>query len=158
MASSSIGIESSKRKQKMKEYQTHQQIAENGIDDSMPILDEAIDKLPHADRDLILLRFFERKSYREVAGVLGKSEAASRKQAERALEKLGAILRRKGIVASGAALTAALAAQLGKTAPAGTTTAASKAVLASITTGATPGILTSTVSIMALTNSKWNSL
>jgi RNA polymerase sigma factor (sigma-70 family) len=78
-------------------------------EETLPLLDEAIDKLPKPDRELILLRFFERKSFREIGGQLGKTEAAAQKQGERALTKLSDSLRQQGVVASTAVLGAGLA-------------------------------------------------
>ena len=68
------------------------------------VLDEAIDKLPANDRRVILLRFFDGLSIREIASVIGKSEAASQKQQHRALQKLSSALTRKGVRVSLTAL------------------------------------------------------
>ena len=42
--------------------------------------DEAIDELPEGDRRLILLHYFEGRSFREISVSVGKSEAASQNE------------------------------------------------------------------------------
>lgn len=74
-------------------------------------LDEAMSLLESGSRDLLIMRFYERKSLREIAGVLGKSEEASRKLISRSLERLSERLRRKGLLTSVSGLGTLLAAQ-----------------------------------------------
>ncbi len=62
-------------------------------------LDDALLALPAADRDALVLRYFEGHDYRSVGRVLGLGEDAARKRVQRAVEKLGNTLRRKGIAA-----------------------------------------------------------
>lgn len=74
-------------------------------------LDEAISQLPEKARHPVMLRYFERKSIREIAWATGKSEDASRKELQRSLQQLGEFLRKKGIVTTSTALSAMLAGQ-----------------------------------------------
>lgn len=74
-----------------------------------PELDPAINELPEEDRAAIILRFFEQREYSEVGQRLGASEEAVRKRVSRAVEKLHAILTRRGLTISAAGLGAALA-------------------------------------------------
>ncbi len=80
--------------------------------EALPFLDQAMAELSAADRDLLLLRFHERKSFQLIGDTLGKSADASQKQSERALEKLGNLLRRKGITLGVVAIAAGLGATL----------------------------------------------
>src|SRR5690606_33950284 len=48
--------------------------------DAIPHLDAALDKLPEADRTVLLLHYFENRSFPHIAGALGKSRAAVEKQ------------------------------------------------------------------------------
>ena len=99
---------------KMKELSDRLQSDSHGTSvwqDTMPLLDEAIDKLPDADRDLILRRFFDRQSFRQIGDALGKSEAAAQKQGERALRRLSDSLRTKGVAITATILAAQLTAQ-----------------------------------------------
>jgi RNA polymerase sigma factor (sigma-70 family) len=72
--------------------------------DALPVLDEMIDRLRDEDRRVLMLRFFEDMSFREIAGRIGKSEAAVQRQGHRALERLGSLLRRRGVALPAAAL------------------------------------------------------
>lgn len=62
-----------------------------------PLLDEALDTLPDADRHAIVLRFFEQRDYRSVGAALGMSDDSAQKKVSRALEKLRAALQRRGV-------------------------------------------------------------
>jgi RNA polymerase sigma factor (sigma-70 family) len=50
--------------------------------------DAALGELTEPDRDALLLRYFERKSAREMADILGTSEDAAQKRVSRAVERL----------------------------------------------------------------------
>ncbi|HVU34034.1 MAG TPA: TonB family protein [Opitutaceae bacterium] len=84
-----------------------------------PVLDDALDRLGETDRRAVLLRYFEGKSYAEVGSRLNLGENSARMRVDRALDKLSAILARRGMTSTAAALAAALAAQPGLAAPAG---------------------------------------
>jgi hypothetical protein len=80
-----------------------------------------------------VLRFFERKSMRDVASRLGNSEEAARQRVCRGLEQLRQALSRRSVVVPAAALAALLAARAVHAAPAGVApTLASAASVASI--------------------------
>src|SRR5207253_1564411 len=53
-----------------------------------PVLDEALDGLDEADRQLILLRFFEQKTMADLGRMLEVSEDAAKMRVSRALERL----------------------------------------------------------------------
>ena len=82
-----------------------------------PVLDAAIDELGENDREAILARFVERRAFAEMGGALRISEDAARMRVERALEKLRAVLARRGVTSTGAALGAVLAEQAVGAAP-----------------------------------------
>ena len=85
--------------------------------EALPHLDEALNKLPESDRRVLILHFFEEKTFPKVAQALGKTPAAAQKQSRRALEKLAQILKRKGVVISSLALGSCLSSELAKAAP-----------------------------------------
>lgn len=84
-----------------------------------PVLDEVMDELSDADRTAVLLRFFEKRAFAEIGTALHLSEDAARMRVDRALEKLRALLGRRGVTSTSAALTAVLANQVVTAAPAG---------------------------------------
>jgi RNA polymerase sigma factor (sigma-70 family) len=67
-------------------------------------LDDAMLKLPAADRDALVLRFFDENDYQTVGKSLGITEEAARKRVRRALERLGETFKRKGIAIGGGLL------------------------------------------------------
>ena len=82
-----------------------------------PLLDDALARLNHRDRDAIILRFFKDHSVREVAGALGVNENAAQQRILRAVEKLRQFFSRRGVVVPAAALTAAITAHSIQAAP-----------------------------------------
>jgi RNA polymerase sigma factor (sigma-70 family) len=85
----------------------------------MPHLDAALATLGETDRTAIVLRFLERRSFRDVAVALSMSEDAAKKRVSRALEKLRSNFMRKGVTFGGGAVAAALSARATSAAPAG---------------------------------------
>jgi RNA polymerase sigma factor (sigma-70 family) len=82
-----------------------------------PLLDDSISRLRSRDRDALLLRFYQQKKLAEVAAALGVSEGAAKIRIARAIEKLRALLRRRGIAVPTDALGAALLAHTTHAAP-----------------------------------------
>ncbi len=76
-----------------------------------PLLDEAVGQLRDAERDALLLRYFEDQSHREVGAALGVTEGAAQMRVERALEKLRGYFARRGVTTSAALLASTLAAR-----------------------------------------------
>jgi len=85
--------------------------AENCWTQMRPVLDEAVNRLGETERNAVLLRFFQEKSYREIGQTLGVSEDAARMRIERGLEKLRDQFARRGVVATVTLLTTALGAK-----------------------------------------------
>ncbi len=77
--------------------------------DALPFLDAALDHLPERDRSLLMLRYSEGVSFAEASARTGRSEAALRQQTVRAVDRLAAALKRKGVNVPSVALTAGLA-------------------------------------------------
>jgi RNA polymerase sigma factor (sigma-70 family) len=73
-----------------------------------PMLDEAMAELGEKERALVLLRYFENKSLREVGNVCGITEDAAQKRVCRALEKLRAFFTQRGTTLSATTLTGTL--------------------------------------------------
>src|SRR4051794_17533054 len=95
-----------------------------------PLLDETINELGGDDRTAIILRFFEQRNLRAVGEALGMSENAAQKRVARAVEELGSLLQRRGVILTVTALAAGLAAEAVTAAPAGLALGVASAALA----------------------------
>jgi outer membrane lipoprotein-sorting protein len=83
------------------------------------LLDEAMGRLGEADRNAIVLRFFENKTPQEVASSLNLTEVTARKRVSGALEKLRKYFTKRGIVIPVAVLTTVISANSVQAAPVG---------------------------------------
>jgi RNA polymerase sigma factor (sigma-70 family) len=97
-----------------------------------PHLDAALGGIGEQDRIVILQRFFQRQSLREVGGALGVSEDAARMRVNRALEKLRDFLAREGVACSAAMLTVVLSERAVHAAPPVVVQSVQSAVLATL--------------------------
>ncbi len=108
-----------------------------------PHLDEAMASLGGIDRAILALRYFENKTAAEAGQTLNLNEEATRKRANRALEKLRKKFAEKGIVLPVAAIAAAVSSQSVQAAPAG--------LAATVTTAAISGTVITSATIIAAT-------
>ena len=107
-----------------------------------PLLDPLLMELKTLDRDAVLLRFFEQRSFADVAATLHLTEDGARKRVERAIEKLRNKLSRRGATSSSAAIALALAAESGVAVP--------SALAADVTSAALAGAATAGAGASAL--------
>jgi len=114
-----------------------------------PVLDEAMDEMDAADRDALVLRYFERCELREVGAALGVSDDAAQKRVSRALEKLRQQLARRGITSPATALSAVIMANAVQAAPAGLAGSVTAAALATAAAGG--GITATLLKVMTMT-------
>jgi len=75
-----------------------------------PLLDEQLNRLGTCDRDAVVLRYFQNRSFADVGEELGLTPDAARKRVERALERLRGFLAGRGVTAPAALLGAGIAA------------------------------------------------
>jgi RNA polymerase sigma factor (sigma-70 family) len=75
-----------------------------------PLLDDALVALKEDEREAIILRFFQQRTFAEIGDALRVTEEAARKRVERSLDKLHVLLSRRGITSPVAALGVALTA------------------------------------------------
>jgi RNA polymerase sigma factor (sigma-70 family) len=95
-----------------------------------PVLDDAMHDLNAADRDAVLMRYFEEKPMAEIGARFGITENAARMRVDRAVEKLRAALAKRGVSSTAAVLIAGLTQYAVGAAPEGLATQASQAALA----------------------------
>jgi RNA polymerase sigma factor (sigma-70 family) len=120
-----------------------------------PVLDRAMHELSDRERQIVLLRFFDQQSFAAIGAALGLSENAAQKSAERALDRLHALLAKRGVTSTASALGVALANQVAAvSAPAGLAASVSTVALntaASIGFGSTAVLYFMSASKTALT-------
>src|ERR1035438_224442 len=107
-----------------------------------PLLDEAMHSLDEQDREAVLLRHFENRSYAEIGARFDLTENAARKRVERALEKLHGTFTKHGVTSTALALAALLTANAVGAAPAHLAAKVARAALAgAATAGGLSGVL-----------------
>jgi uncharacterized protein (TIGR03435 family) len=121
-----------------------------------PLLEDAIGQLGEKDRNAIVLRFFEGKSFQEIGFAFGASENAAKKRVGRGLEKLRGYFSKRGVVVPAAVLIAAISANSVHAAPAALAKTAADAALAggSAASASTATLIKSTLKLMAWTKAK----
>ncbi|YCM46346.1 sigma-70 family RNA polymerase sigma factor [Verrucomicrobiaceae bacterium 227] len=82
-----------------------------------PHLEAAVDSLKRSEREILIARFFDERSFREIAGEVGKSESACKMSLSRALEKLQRFLNGRGITFSVVTLGGLLQTEFAQAAP-----------------------------------------
>ncbi len=86
-----------------------------------PLLEDAMGRLGEKDRNAIVLRFFEGKSFHEIGAAVGASENAAKKRVGHALEKLRKFFAARGAVSTTAIIAGAISAGSVQAAPAALT-------------------------------------
>jgi RNA polymerase sigma factor (sigma-70 family) len=124
--------------------------AEARWDEIAPHLDAALGELNDPDRDAVLLRFFERKSAREMAQILGVSDEAAQKRVTRAVERLRELFARRGVGIGAASLAVLISANVIRAAPDGLSAAISSAMTATGTTLAATAAATKIIAMTTL--------
>ena len=143
-----------RRRRQAREQEAHTQSILNQPDTDAwaqlaPLLDDALAELGETDRTALVLRFFENKTAREIAGALRMEEGAAQKRVARALEKLRALFVKRGVTLAATVIAGAVAANSVQAAPAGlaVTVTAAAAKGAAVTTSIT-AIVKGTLKIM----------
>jgi len=116
-----------------------------------PCLDQAMAELTDADRDAILLRFFQNQTLRDVGAALGVSDDAAQKRISRALERLRRSLSRSGAEITASALSVALTTHSLRSVPSGLAQSISAAAL---NRAASATALTTTTNSIAMTTTQ----
>jgi len=101
------------------EMERHPQArTENALwEDIEPTLNQSLAALGEADRNCVLLRFFQGMTFAETGEALGLSEEAARKRVTRALEKMRRFFGKSGVIVPGTALALLLTTHPAEAAP-----------------------------------------
>ena len=121
-----------------------------------PLLDQALASLGEADRQAVLLRFFENKSLAEIGDTLGTSEDTARKRVMRAVEKLHRYFNKRGVSSTTAIFAGVMSANAVQAAPVGLVKTVSGAAIAkgSVATTANFTLVKGTLKLMNWSNMK----
>ena len=82
-----------------------------------PLLDDAMGRLNEKERNAIVLRFFEGKSFQEIGATFGGSENAAKKRVVHGLEKLRKFFTKRGVTLSSVAIAGTISAHSVQAAP-----------------------------------------
>jgi len=116
-----------------------------------PLLDDAMAALDETDRSVILLRYFDNKSLREVGESLNISDDAAQKRAARAVERLREFFSKRNVTVGASGLAVLLTANAVQAAPVGLAAAISgAAVLAGAAATATTITTTKVIAMTTL--------
>jgi RNA polymerase sigma factor (sigma-70 family) len=113
-----------------------------------PMLDQALVNLSEKDRAAVALRFFHKKSFKEIGQSMGLTEDGAQKRVSRAVEKLRADFARRGMVLPLALITAAIVA--------GAVQAAPSHLAESVASAAFAGTAVTANALAKLTLSAWD--
>lgn len=127
---------------------------EAGWNEIAPMLDAAVGGLGEADRQALLLRYYEGRSVKEVGEALGVSEGVMQKRLSRAIQKLRRLLGQRGVKVSATTLAVLLVGQMVQAAPAHLASAATAAALSSAAAGAGTAIAQGALGLMLWTKVK----
>jgi uncharacterized protein (TIGR03435 family) len=121
-----------------------------------PWLDEAVAKLNEADRNAVVLRYYQQKPFEEVGRALGVDADTAQKRVSRALEKLRRYFSKLGVNSTTMAIAGAMAANSVVPAPAALANSVTAAAVAKGATasGSTITLIKGALKIMAWTKVK----
>ena len=118
-------------------------------DQIAPLLDEAMGELGEADRNAIVLRFFQNMTVPEVAALMQMNDAAVYKRVTRAVERLRRFYVKRGLALSAVVLGGAITANAVQAAPAGLAAGCITAAQGSTATPAVQSAVRATLQLMA---------
>ncbi len=116
-----------------------------------PVLDVAMHQLTETDREAIVLRYFENRSFADVGSKLSLNENTARMRVDRAVDKLRKMLARQGVTTA-ASLPGVISAYAVQTAPAGLSAMLTSTALAGVATGG--GAALTVAQVAAVTKAK----
>lgn len=122
----------------------------------VPLLEDAMGRLNEKDRNALILRFFDGKSFQEVGAALGASENAAKKRVAYSLEKLHKMFAARGVTSTADAIAGAISTHSMLVAPAGLAQTISAAALAKgvAASASTLALVKGALKIMAWTKTK----
>ncbi|HEY1717479.1 MAG TPA: sigma-70 family RNA polymerase sigma factor, partial [Verrucomicrobiae bacterium] len=125
-----------------------------------PHLDEAMARLAGKDRDAVLLRYFENKTFAEVGTAMGTNEDAARKRIARAVEKLRSHFSKRGVTLTAAVFAGAISANSIQAAPVALAKTVTAVAIAkgAVASGSTIILVKGALKLMTLAKAKTTAL
>jgi RNA polymerase sigma factor (sigma-70 family) len=120
---------------------------EAGWEHIAPQLDAALGELGESDRDVLLLRYFERKSAQQMTQTLGISDEVAQKRVSRAVEKLREFFSKRKITIGAGGLAVLISANAVQSAPIGLAVTISAAAVLTGTVASTSAVIAATKTI-----------
>jgi RNA polymerase sigma factor (sigma-70 family) len=145
MAAKNVRTEVRRRAREQEAFAMNQLLAdESGAawEQIAPELDAALGELSEADRDAVMLRYFEKKSAPEMAEILAISEEAAQKRVSRAVERLRALFAKRGVAVGVGGLAVLITANAVQSAPVGLAAAIATSVALTGSAVATTVVMT----------------
>jgi RNA polymerase sigma factor (sigma-70 family) len=152
LAANTVRSEVRRRAREQEAATMHELLApdpEASWEELAPHLDAALGELNEADRDALLLRYFEKKSAPEIAAILGISQEAAQKRVTRATDRLRQDFAKRGVAAGAAGLAVLISANAVQSAPAGLAVTISTAALAG--SAVSSSVIVTATKIIAMT-------
>jgi RNA polymerase sigma factor (sigma-70 family) len=115
-----------------------------------PHLDAALAELGEADREALMLRYFQNKPFHTIGFVLGVSDDAAQKRVTRAVERLRELFAKRGVTVSAGGLAVVISANAVQAAPAGLAASLSAVSLAQTAVSATVVAASKTIAMTTL--------
>jgi RNA polymerase sigma factor (sigma-70 family) len=109
------------------------------------MLDDALMSLTEKDREAVVLRYMQRRSYKEMAGEIGLSDDTVQKRVSRAVEKLRTYFADRGVVLPAAVFVTAISARAMQAAPVHLAGSVAAGVFQSVASGVLPMLVQVTV-------------
>ena len=113
-------------------------------------LDSAVASLNEADRDALMLRYFENRSAREMARILSISEEAAQKRLSRAVERLRTYFAKQGITIGAATLVMLISSKAIQAVPVGLAGVIAAALSKATVTGTKISVITKAIAMTTL--------
>jgi len=117
VADKAVRAESRRRQREQEAMQVLTSANDPVWDRLSPVLEEAMARLGQMDRTVVLLRYFENRSLREVGYALGISEDTAQKRVSRAIVKLRGLFVKLGVPVSASDMTTMISTQAVSAAP-----------------------------------------
>lgn len=134
-AANTVRAERRRRTHEQESHMMHEARSESGVavewERLRPVLDAAMLELNESDREIVVQRFLGGRSFADIGTALRMTEDTARKRSARALDKLHALLARRGIRSTSGALALALSSHAVSAAPSGLAATLSASALSS---------------------------